>query len=108
MSWDDEEGDIDYGDELFGDENGPDAGHMADRVPLFDEDEDDGLDEADNGPRHQTLLELTRGRNRDAAMYEIEDIVYKVAVLMNFIALRLVTSSGGRAPYMFDAETRQL
>lgn len=56
----------------------------------------------------QTLLELSRGPNREAALYEIEDRVFNVAVLMNFIAIRLVNTSGGQHPYTFDDHTRQL
>ena len=56
----------------------------------------------------QTLLELAQGVNRDAALQQIQDKVYLIAVLHNFIALRLVTTAGGPPPHLFDSETRQL
>jgi hypothetical protein len=55
----------------------------------------------------QTLRELASGVNRDAAIQQMEDKVYLIAVLMNFMAMRLVTTSGGRPPHIFDSETRQ-
>lgn len=54
-----------------------------------------------------TLIELTQGFNRDAAKQQIEEIVYGIAVVCNFIAFRLTNSSGGKNPILFDKETQK-
>jgi hypothetical protein len=73
--------------------------------------EDDGVIQEEHEQLHpfqaQTLRELAQGVNREAAIQQIEDKTYLIAVLMNFMALRLVTTAGGPPPHLFDAETRQ-
>lgn len=64
----------------------------------------DDLREEEEG---KTLLELTKGPNKHAAKQEIDERVYKLAVACNFIAWRLMNSSGGPAPHRFATETRE-
>ena len=56
--------------------------------------------------RLKTLAELKEGPNKDAAENEIEDKTYTIGVLCNFLAYRLVNSSGGKPPCIFDTENR--
>jgi len=58
-------------------------------------------------PRARSLIELKQGKNSDAARQEIEDKVYVMAVVMNFIGMKLVNSSGAKHPSMYDTENRQ-
>lgn len=80
-------------------------------VAAADDDEEDDKDndihQEQQRKRLKTLRELAEGPNKEAALNEIEDKVYTIATLMNFIALRLVNSSGGRPPYIFDKDTRR-
>jgi len=61
----------------------------------------------DNEPKGQTLQELLNGPNQGAAQNEIDEIAFMIGVAYNFISLRLVISSGGQPPYLFDTETRE-
>lgn len=69
--------------------------------------DDDDEEQLQTRKKLKTLRELAEGPNKEAALNEIEDKVYTIATLMNFIALRLVNSSGGRPPYIFDKDTRR-
>jgi len=110
MSRDGSDEDIDYPDHLLSD--GALAAATA-TPPRSDaaaaaEDDDDDNEAASAGKKKlKTLRELAEGPNKEAALNEIEDKVYTIATLMNFIALRLVNSSGGRPPYIFDKDTRR-
>lgn len=82
-----------------------DKPHLADA--LQEEEDDDGGGEGHETKRLKTLLELAQGPNKAAALNEMEDQMYTIATLLKVIALRLVNSSGGRSPHIFDASTQQ-
>lgn len=101
--------DIDYPDHLLSDGALAAATATPTRHEQAHEDDDCGDNEGEQKEkkRLKTLRELAEGPNKEAALNEIEDKVYTIATLMNFIALRLVNSSGGRPPYLFDKDTRR-
>ena len=109
-----EGGDVEYPSHLLTDEAIAHATASPGRGrELAEEEEDDGHHFAAAGggdsprKRLKTLRELAEGPNREAALNEIEDKVYTLMTLFNFIALRLVNSSGGRSPYVFSKDTRR-
>lgn len=82
-------------------------------MPLDRQGDDDGrvFDDGrtlttDDGPK--TLMELQHGPNGATAQQMIDEQVYQMAVLCNFILVRLSASSGAKHPRLFSEQTRRL
>ena len=60
----------------------------------------------DDGPK--TLMELQHGPNGATAQQMIDEQVYQMAVLCNFLLVRLSASSGAKHPRLFSEQTRKL
>ena len=58
--------------------------------------------------RPKSLMELQHGINGATAQQMIDDQVYQMAVLCNFILVRLNSSSGAKHPRHFSEQTLQL
>ena len=74
----------------------------ADSVPFHEE--DDHLSGIERRP-DRTLLDLEKGENKDAAANEIADKCFTMGVIHNFVQHRLVNSSGGPSPHIFNTST---
>lgn len=103
--------DIDYESLL---RNGKGDDDDCDKEVGYNNDDDDANDnnnDAANQEMHpfqaKTLMDLSRGANAAVANQERENKMYMLLCVCNFISLRLVNSSGGRPPYLFDKETRE-
>lgn len=56
----------------------------------------------------QSLADLADGPNREAANQIRTERTFTMATVCNFIAIRLVSSSGGKHPSLFSTQTNEL
>jgi len=98
--------DCDYGDVLEAANSS--MTDKTDALPLMEEyeeeEEEQQQQQQQQQSRHLTLLQLTEGNNKEAAKQEILNKIYNFAVVCNFIALKLVNSSGGTNPSIYSSE----
>jgi hypothetical protein len=84
------------------------AGLSLDTVnDVFDDGRTLGSETSVDDGRPKTLMELQSGINGATAMQMIDDEVFQLAVLANFVAVLLHATDGARHPRSFAEETRR-